>query len=62
MNRRLKTVMALIATGGGFRASGTALAFPEAYCTRMFTSAVEPVTNVTFADINNTNDCGGYCA
>jgi hypothetical protein len=39
---------------GGLAVSGAALAFPEPYCARTFTNAVEPITHVAFAGIDNT--------
>jgi len=49
-----RAVLTSLIAMGGLAVSGAAFAFPEPYCARTFTSAVEPITNVTLADINNT--------
>ena len=54
MRSRLKAVLASLIATGGLAASGAAFAFPEPYCTRAFTNAVEPITHVVFAGIDNT--------
>ncbi|HEY0231558.1 MAG TPA: GEVED domain-containing protein, partial [Dokdonella sp.] len=54
MRSLLKAVLASVIATGGLAVSGAAFAFPEPYCTRAFTNAVEPITHVALFNIDNT--------